>query len=85
MLYVEIRRADDGVVRVYHENEAWEEGSDYLWSEGNFACDCNRSLFFARAVGDEGDEGRECGDAAFVIRIKDDDGKVVYQDEDWEK
>ena len=32
--------------RVVHQSWAYEESAEYLWSEGNFSCDCNRSMFF---------------------------------------
>lgn len=86
MYLVHIRRNSDGLVRVYRENMEWwtgEDGSsDFLWSDGNYACDCNRALFFARAVGEE-DPNRKCGDDAFAVRILAEDGTELYVDDDW--
>ncbi len=31
----------------------------YIWSDGNYACDCNMYLFFERAIGNEPDDD-EC-------------------------
>lgn len=58
-----------------------EDGAfwDYIWSEGNFACDCNRELFFADAAGEEEPEGK-CGDDAFSIRITDAAGNILYDE-----
>ena len=35
----------------------------YLWEEGNFACDCNRAVFF---TGDH-DIVQECGESRFDV------------------
>lgn len=55
----------------------------YLWEEGNYACDCNRSLMFWRAKGDpHGADDRRCGDEAFFLRITDPvTGAVLYEDD----
>lgn len=53
------------------------EPDDYLWSEGNYSCDCNRSLFFHDW---NEPEKRECGDSEFSIRISDMTGKVIYSE-----
>jgi hypothetical protein len=46
---VVIRRNADGATRVYNDPYPWNE---FLWADGNYACDCNRELLFARAGGD---------------------------------
>ncbi len=28
--------------------EDYHDGIEYMWEEGNYACDCNRRLFIAR-------------------------------------
>ena len=82
---VHIRRNSDGVVRVH--SFSWDDDSDgsqsFMWSEGNYGCDCNRALFFARAV-NEDDPDHDCGDTAFSVRIYDTIENVVYQDYNWE-
>lgn len=80
---VYIRRNADNVVRCY-EGLDWHEDSDYpafIWEEGNFACDCNRASFFARAIGED-DPDRSCGMEAFSVRITDFEGKEFYSDFD---
>lgn len=53
---------------------------EYLWGEGNYACDCNRALFFYD-WGPESDN-RECGDSEFfVVALKDENGNVIYADD----
>ena len=89
---VYIRRNADGVIRCYEDLD-WHEDSDYpafIWEEGNFACDCNRYLFFCRAANepeteyDESDENSEhrCGDDRYSVRITDVNGKELYSDFD---
>lgn len=51
---------------------AWEDEQDvidsihYIFTEGNYACDCNRSLFLARAH-QQYDTDMECGE---TLRLK---------------
>jgi len=39
---------------------------EFLWTEGNYSCDCNRAVFWALA-GAEPPPGAECGDGAYLI------------------
>lgn len=55
------------------------EFQDYIWSEGNYSCDCNRALFFARAGGED-DPNHDCGSGAFLVEITGTDGSVLYRD-----
>jgi hypothetical protein len=52
----------------------WEDesadggGTMWLWTDGNFCCDCNRYLFFQRAANkDEIDDDCRCGDSAYSV------------------
>jgi hypothetical protein len=70
----------------------WEgEFDDFIWSEGNYSCDCNRSLFFQRGMGiDEmtilqdknNDFYLDCnfGPNRFKVTVRDEAGKVLYTD-----
>lgn len=42
-----------GEGRTYFDAYDWKREDDFIYQyvEGNYACDCNRSLFFARATG----------------------------------
>lgn len=84
---VHIRRNSDGVVQVqYWPEYGWDsDNSDYIWADGNYACDCNRFLFFERATGKEPewDEG-PCGDSAYSVAIFDMTGKQLYADDSWD-
>lgn len=53
-----------GEIRRYADE--WHDGSEYLWTEGNYACDCNRALFFAAAALDDEPE-RSCGETAYSV------------------
>jgi hypothetical protein len=65
---ISLRKNATGEVRAieHWSFEPYEDG-DYLWTEGNYACDCNRHLFFERAGGRE-PESREvaCGDEKYT-------------------
>lgn len=47
----------------------WSKGDEYLWTDGNFGCDCNRHIFFAQARGEGSAEERKCGDDRFQVQI----------------
>ncbi|QYW02175.1 hypothetical protein CPT_Sonora_074 [Stenotrophomonas phage Sonora] len=58
---------------VEHEADAWAD-IEYLWTEGNYACDCNRGLLFNRVRGVE-DVPRACGSEQFdIIEVTGPDG-----------
>ena len=44
----------------------WRDGSEFIWIDGNFACDCNRGLFFANAAG-EHDPDCDCGHERYRV------------------
>lgn len=58
----------------------WGEGSDYWWGQGNFSCDCNRSMKY---FGDEIDDEVSCNheDNRFHAKCVDDSGEVLYEDD----
>jgi hypothetical protein len=81
---VMIRRVADGEVRIY-KMPSPKPFSDFIWCDGNFACDCNRHDFFEYASGrsyDEvdPDEAGPCSDGRYIIDwIKDAaTGEVLY-------
>jgi hypothetical protein len=75
---VEITDTKTGKVSIYREY--WDEGSYFMWEEGNYACDCNRRLFFLRGQGIDADvdDAGECGDSQFKVCARDEDGEVLY-------
>ncbi|MBX2906187.1 MAG: hypothetical protein KF744_09125 [Taibaiella sp.] len=82
-----------GISFVYEDPED-SEGSQYIWtrdndpskywwSEGNFACDCNRRRFLPENLQNQKDE--ECGDEIIIkiiIPIEGDNLPVLELDED---
>ncbi len=83
---VHITNVETGETRSFGTDFDAEQSEDFLWSEGNFSCDCNRNIFFEReCLGLKDDEGRAddqaCGYDAFTVRIvAADDGRVLYED-----
>lgn len=59
----------------------WTDSTAFLWEEGNYSCDCNRSLFFAQAAG-EADGHQPCGDTRYVVTSIVSNGQVVYDSEE---
>jgi hypothetical protein len=59
-----IRNNETGEERLYAETYPWHDAAQFLWTEGNYGCDCNRAIFFADAGG-EGDIDIDCGDSRF--------------------
>ena len=55
-----------------------EEGLEYLWTEGNYSCDWNRSLFFGL------EEQLDCNleDNQIVLnKIERSDGKILFEED----
>lgn len=83
---VTIRDRNTDVVRVFADDYDWTDGDHtivYMYRDGNYSCDCNRSIFFARAVGENGlEQAVECGEGRFVVETITDQskGRVIYED-----
>lgn len=69
-----IRKNETGEVRQYETDAIMELGEvapdEFWWSEGNAGCDCNRSLFFYRAIGEDEPEEPECGEGRFSVNLQ---------------
>lgn len=83
-----IKRVDDGVIHKY-ETSADLSGDDeypdpYIWTDGNYACDCNRELFFEYADGKEyGDIETECTESRFEVNLENPvTGEIYYREFD---
>lgn len=79
-----IRKNDAGEVRRYPFDESGEEDQDlpstYLWEEGNYACDCNRELFFERSKGVEIDN-EKCSHNRFAVNLENaETGEIYYRE-----
>lgn len=83
---VYVKKAETGETRIDRSHE-WDDSEDsahgYMWGEGNFSCDCNRELFFCRAVDEDEPEESGCGDERFSVKITDEAGAVLYRDDRW--
>lgn len=79
-----IRNNATGEVREYPTQVPIYQGevepSDYMWSDGNYQCDCNRSLFFLGIrPGEEGEA--KCGDDAYSVQLVNPVSGRVFYDE----
>jgi len=79
-LTVKITDTITGDSRLFSSDMEWY--GDYIWSEGNFSCDCNRYLFFQRALNMDEDGESPCGDDRYTIDSIFHDGKIVYTEMD---
>ena len=87
---VQIKEIATGKVVEYHDDfEPWEgeydhpwTGLEYMWSEGNYACDCNRELYFNRSQGIEIHAcSTRCGESRYRCKITIDETGEVILDE----
>ena len=92
---VHITNVETGEVAIYPmdcdymnvRSDGAQEFMSFNWEEGNFACDCNRKLFFARALGKEldlDDEDLTCSEGKYRVKIFDLEGQLLYEDEEVE-
>ena len=81
-----IREIESGDVRVLHSEGIWDDENDQLfvfnYEEGNYSCDCNRKIFWGRAIEHEyEDEETPCGDGKYSINlVNPQTGEVVYRE-----
>jgi hypothetical protein len=67
-------RNSDGARRIYRPDwkPTWTWSDEYWWTEGNFGCDCNRRLTWARCADPPEDEpeNQECGHGEFSVILR---------------
>jgi len=84
-IYVVIRENLTGELRLCemqdYDAEAGREFHEYTWSDGNYSCDCNRSILFARAVNETEDHDVECSDGRYTIMAIFQNGRQVYTEQ----
>lgn len=71
-ILVHIRKNDTGEIRIYNCMTYFDDAdlpSIYVWEDGNYSCDCNRRLFFARINNEEEDWESGCSDTEYSINI----------------
>lgn len=95
--WVEITKKDTGETPPRYRHDAYgpvldEDGlfrSEFWWSEGNMACDCNRETEFLRAKGvaEEDIPETKCnlGESAYCVHITAEDGTVLYSERETEE
>lgn len=82
-----IRKNVTGEVRRYETYEILEDGetrpSVFNWEENNYACDCNRELFFGYAAGLKYEDmpDRECTHGQFSVNIENPVTSEIYYQE----
>jgi hypothetical protein len=84
-----IRENATGEVREYKDTlDVTDDGvpNSYIWEDGNWACDCNRSMFFDDVGDVREDDGHQrptspCGSTAFSVNLRrDDTGEIFYRE-----
>lgn len=81
---VAIIRVSDGRMAIWHEDydttKHERDTAQFCWQEGNFACDCNRHMFFEEADGRE-DDDIPCSHGLYIVpALVWDDGQVMMVD-----
>jgi len=84
-IIAEIRDNATGIVREYQDVAVLHDGElkprTYIWDEGDYSCDCNRRLFFARASGEEKGWDDGCSDGLYSVRVRNKKSGRVFYDE----
>ena len=79
MYKVAIRKNETGEIRVVEHESEWEDHHIFLWTEGNYGCDCNREGFFTH--GEEWPE--ECSEGRYsALYAELEDGTRITIDEE---
>lgn len=83
-IIAEIRENETGIVKEYEmlncisQDDGYEVR--YIWSDGNYGCDCNRHMFFDRVDGRQ-EEDYECSDGLYSVRVRNKEtGLVIYSE-----
>ena len=78
---VRITKNDTGEVREYVDPDG-SETVPFMWSEGNYTCDCNREIFFKRARNEDVDlDAQNCSYGRYSVEILDpESNEVIYAD-----
>lgn len=77
-----IRKNDTGEVRSYKDEMTFSDDDYwpfYMWEEGSYSCDCNRSLFFAKVKEEPGDYEDSCSDDKYSVNIEA-NGDIIYRE-----
>lgn len=81
LIGVELRDTQTGLHLCYLDTYATEhlDGVEFMYSDGNYGCDCNRALFLARAQGLTNPD-RPCGWQGIICAgvFERPSGRVLY-------
>ena len=77
MYKVALRKNATGEIKMVEYDMPWEDHSLFMWTDGNFGCDCNRADFF----GDD-DPGHCSSDRFTALYAELPDGTKVKLDEE---
>jgi hypothetical protein len=81
-IVIEILDAKTGLRSKYKDSYDKDDGwYDFIWTEGNYSCDCNRSLFFARGRLEDDPKSPPCGSDRYFVKIVDEGDGTVLLDE----
>lgn len=77
------RNRDKKQAKIEFEH-AWprdeECATEYLWTDGNYGCDCTRRIFFNEHNGLATPDNARCGSGGFSITVFDENGNVLYDE-----
>lgn len=62
---------------IYIADHEDDDSAVYMWSEGNFECDCNRGLFY-----DGGEYECNTDDRRFNVSVFNKDNELIYSDKE---
>jgi len=72
-IIAEIRNNKAMTIHSYPTTAIWNEEEEspqiFIWKDGNFSCDCNRHLFFQRAIGEE-ESDIECSEGKYSVNLR---------------
>lgn len=66
---IHIKKNTTGVIRkhVYEVDDQYDDMQGFMWNDGNYACDCNRELFYERSEDPDYDADTKCGKTRFSV------------------
>lgn len=53
----------------YEDEDMLIAGMVYMYTEGNYSCDCNKRLFIARAYQEDEPDDSECTDKIELVKL----------------
>lgn len=87
IVIAEIKNNETGEIREYETEEILSHDDEhppvFNWEENNYACDCNRRLFFKRVKNEETEDDWNvpCSDGKYSVNLKNKfDGSVYYRE-----